>query len=257
MGQHYPIAERIRELREGRGLSQMDLSKRLGISQTRLSRIERGAGTLAAEELLDLLAIFNVGVDAFRPPQPVEASLQNALVRFGASHLRENTGAGVREEHASALKVVKAVLLRPTSARFVTALAPVLVQSADTLPFPSLRESVAVGGGLARYGWLIDNTLTAIDGVQEEAVGAKERRRLARASLVLRRYSIRREEAEQLRLLDDDGWDPFDKNIRTPRTQTAVRSDASEISSRWRIETRIQPQDFAGALRSALARAVQ
>jgi len=234
----------------------MELAKRLGISQTRLSRIERGTGTLAAEELLDLLAIFNVGVDAFRSPQSMETSLQNALVRFGASHLRENSAAGVREEHASALEVVKAVLLRPTSSRFITALAPVLVQSADTLPFPSLRDSLASGGSLARYGWLIDNTLAAIDDVQDGAVGAKEKRRLARASLVLRRFSIRRDEAEQLRLLDDDGWDPFDKNIRTPRTQAAVRSDASEISRRWRIETRIQPQDFAGALRSALARVI-
>lgn len=232
----------------------MELSKRLGISQTRLSRIERGAGTLAAEELLDLLAIFNVGVDAFRPPQPEDASLQNALVRFGASHLRENSAVGVREEHASALKVVKAVLLHPTSPRHITALAPVLVQSADTLSFPTLRESVALGGGLARYGWLIENTLAAIDDLQDGDVSAKVRRTLARAVLVLRRYALRGAEAEQL---DDQGWDPFDKNIRSPQTQAAVRSEASEISRRWRIETRIQPTDFAGALRSALARAVQ
>jgi len=234
----------------------MELSKRLGISQTRLSRIERGTGTLAAEELLDLLAIFNVGVDAFRPPQPEDSSLQNALVRFGASHLRENSAVGVRGEHASALKVVKAVLLHPTSPRHITALAPVLVQSADTLSFPTLRESVALGGGLARYGWLIENSLAAIDDLQDGDVSAKIRRTLARAALVLRRYALREAEAEQLQL-DDQGWDPFDKNIRSPQTQAAVRSEASEISRRWRIETRIQPTDFAGALRSALARAVQ
>ncbi|HEY1551708.1 MAG TPA: helix-turn-helix transcriptional regulator [Kofleriaceae bacterium] len=85
------IAERIRELRRSRQWTQAELAKQLELSQSRLSEIENGSGSLSAEQLLRVLALFNVGVESFvEKPNDPHQELQNALARFGAKHLVES-----------------------------------------------------------------------------------------------------------------------------------------------------------------------
>jgi len=85
------IGSKVRALRTQRLWTQAELAKRLGLSQARLSEIERGLGSFSAEHLLELLRLFNVDVSHFEssPPDPT-SQLQNALARLGARHLVES-----------------------------------------------------------------------------------------------------------------------------------------------------------------------
>src|SRR3954470_5298358 len=85
------IGNRLRELRLARGLSQVELARELGLSQSRVSAIEHGRLSLSAEEFLDVLKLFNVpATDFVNASRASESQLQNALERLGATHLREN-----------------------------------------------------------------------------------------------------------------------------------------------------------------------
>jgi len=57
------IGLRIKGLRAENGLSQEDLSKRLGIDRTTLSKIESGENTPTARILIELKRIFSVSID--------------------------------------------------------------------------------------------------------------------------------------------------------------------------------------------------
>ncbi len=57
------IVARVRELRLERRWTQEELAKKLGLSQARLSEIERGGGSFAAEQLVELLQLFNVPLE--------------------------------------------------------------------------------------------------------------------------------------------------------------------------------------------------
>src|SRR5689334_20800224 len=85
------VAARVQQLRKDRRWTQAELSRRLGLSQSRLSEIERGSGSFTAEQFLEVLRLFNVAVTDFLPAKQSPASeLQNALARRGAFHLRES-----------------------------------------------------------------------------------------------------------------------------------------------------------------------
>src|SRR5262245_15672041 len=84
------IADQVRALRQERHWTQATLADRLGLSQSRLSEIERGAGSFTAEQLLAMLRTFNVPLSYFAAPtRDPEAEIQNALARLGAAHLQE------------------------------------------------------------------------------------------------------------------------------------------------------------------------
>ena len=52
------IAKKVRTLREKRGLTQAELSKKLGMSQSRFSVVERGDGSFSAEQFVEILRGF-------------------------------------------------------------------------------------------------------------------------------------------------------------------------------------------------------
>src|SRR5262249_18893316 len=84
------IAREVKRLREDRRWTQAELSKRLGLSQSRLSEIERGQGSFTAEQFLTILKLFNVSVTRFASARKPSTELQNALARLGADHLQES-----------------------------------------------------------------------------------------------------------------------------------------------------------------------
>src|SRR5688572_32511928 len=85
------IVQKVRELRRARHLTQAELSQRLGLSQGRLSEIERGGGSFTAEQFLAILKLFNVSAAFFdSTAKSPTVALQNALARLGALHLRES-----------------------------------------------------------------------------------------------------------------------------------------------------------------------
>src|SRR6266567_2825625 len=93
------IAEKVRVLRKARGWTQAELAARLSLSQARLSDIESGSGSFSAEQFLEILKLFNVGIDHFasEPREPV-AELQNTLARLGAHQLQEREDVLPRKE---------------------------------------------------------------------------------------------------------------------------------------------------------------
>src|SRR5688500_7806930 len=85
------IVERVRRLRRDNKWTQFRLAELLGLSQNRLSEIERGKGSFTTEQLLLLLKTFNVPLSYFSGQAATEEkSLQNALARLGAKHLQES-----------------------------------------------------------------------------------------------------------------------------------------------------------------------
>lgn len=239
------ISATVRRLRTEQGFTQRELAQHLGISQGRLSQLERGGGSFSAEQLITMLRLFDVDIDAFDPLPSSDGSLQNALIRFGARHLRPDPDARVLEEHNSATRALLAVLLTPASPRFLTALAPVLLWSCDQLSLPAIQDRLVQAGAPHRLPWLVENTLEAIG--QERPETTDWRRQIERGSMVgtifLNHLAVPAQDAP---------LDPIDRGIRTLRSQQEAVAEASAITRKWRLVTMLQVHDFARALMQAL-----
>lgn len=242
------IARKVRELRRGRRWTQAEFSGRLGLSQSRLSEIERGDGSFTAEQFLVILKLFNVPVSHFVAAEKgIDAELQNALARLGAGHLQEDADvlpSGLLDQVAD---VVREVLVAADSPRHVTALAPVLVRNVERLSLPRLRLRLAEVGAERRLGWLVANILAALEHVRLTDLPRKEAQTYRRAKVVLGSFL--------------DGWNPSDPGLGAPdildhdilsaRTLAEVRAANSTISQHWGIVTALQPTDFFEALEAS------
>jgi transcriptional regulator with XRE-family HTH domain len=248
------IADKVRKLRKQRRWTQAELATRLGLSQSRLSEIERGAGSFTAEQFLTILGLFNVAVTDFAPElvSDPDALLQNALARLGASHLRESDEIVPNELHADPGVVVKETLVTG-SPRLLTALGPVLVQQVDRVQLKKLLVRLTEAGLERRLFWLIDNVLDAIRRELKHAPPLLWARRYRRAAVVLGTFLEHAGSSAAGRPNDEVGSDILDPSIRTRRTLEEVMTSSSPISQRWNIVTSLQPDDFLQALREARA----
>jgi HTH-type transcriptional regulator/antitoxin HipB len=242
------IALKVRELRSARRLSQAELASKLGLSQSRLSEIESGQGSFTAEQLLQLLRLFNVDVSAFGgESDPGSSDLQNALARFGARHLRHRPDAPLAHEYRTPADALRAVLLNPTSERFVTALAPVLVWSVDAIALTKVQSELAQAGVPTRLGWLVDNTREAIPDQLLDDLRPLWNQRLLRAHVILTAFNDRLQHLAGA----SSAPDPFDQGIRSTKSFERALATASEISKRWNVVSTLVVDDFAEALRAA------
>jgi hypothetical protein len=130
------------------------------LSQNRLSELERGAGSFSAEQLLLLMRLFNVTASSFVDEQPDPTlALQNALARFGATHLHE--AAHVVPDEDPVGRVVQDALVDGTP-RVVTAAAPVLVRHAYMANLRAVQGELSRRGYERRLPWAVDNILAAV-----------------------------------------------------------------------------------------------
>jgi transcriptional regulator with XRE-family HTH domain len=244
------LARKVRALRTARQWTQAELAVRLGLSQSRLSEIERGDGSFTAEQFLEILRLFNVTPNDFVPIDDAgDQALQNALARLGARHLRESSEVLPSERLREVDSLLREVLISAESPRLVTALAPVLVQNLEHLKLTKLQARLAEAGLDARLSWLVENTLEAIR--QDAATADKASKRLyRRAEVVLGAYLARAQGAWQTNNASH-AVDVLDPSIRSKKTLDDVLEGASPISRRWSIATSIQPEDFTEALRGA------
>lgn len=71
------VGSRIRELRKGRRLTQTELSERIGITQSDLSRMEQGEYKVGLDTLFKILQVFELKMSEFfgetESPQEEEA----------------------------------------------------------------------------------------------------------------------------------------------------------------------------------------
>jgi transcriptional regulator with XRE-family HTH domain len=235
----------VRELRTQRRWSQSQLARELGLSQPRLSQIERGQGSFSAEQLLRILGIFNVGVELFAPAVRGSA-IQNALARHGASHLSLDDVL-VPSTLAEPLDVLCEVLRSPESARHLTALAPVLVANVDRISLAEAAARLARIGREARLGWLLDSLRAALAAASPppRTADRRDRRRADLAAELALRSGVVRPPSEVAPL------DLLDPEIRSAETAARVIREASEEAARWRVATRLRSSDFLDALEAA------
>jgi hypothetical protein len=217
------------------------------MSASRLSEIERGGGSFTAEQLVLMMRLFNVPVSHFvnEPAPDRSVALQNALARFGASHLRESTQDTPSEQLDEVHHAIREALLEG-SPRLITALAPVLVRNIDELSLSRLQADATAVGYQNRLGWVVENTLIAIYEIQQDLPRDLKLRsaRLRLASLLNRL----REQSEKSSTVEDI----LDATIRSERTLDQARTAASPPSTGWNVVTTIQPGDFINALRAGL-----
>jgi transcriptional regulator with XRE-family HTH domain len=247
------ISQTVRALRQERGWTQAELAKKLGLSQSRLSEIERGAGSFSAEQFLLILRLFNVTTSRFTGKTGDRgAQLQNALARFGASHLRESAAAAPADDLVDPVAATREVLVGGDP-RLITALTPVLIEHADHIGLGNLYLDLERIGLERRLPWICENSSAAVDPDFLKEASRTWAQRARRAVVVLNAFveSLSRgSDAQRAPSLPPDTIDP---NIRSKKTFEEVKAAASSISKRWGIVSALQPGDFAQALRAARA----
>lgn len=241
------VAARVRALRSERRWTQAELAKKLGLSQARLSEVERGDGSFTAEQLLEVLRLFNVTIDAFTERTEAGDELQNALERLGATHLRTVPDAQPSARLGGVRAAVRETLLSPRDARLVLALAPVLLENLEGLSLDLLHDELVGVGFHARLPWLVENVHAALL-LNGAAPGRAGTARWRRARMVLGDFLSRhpgpRPDAPPR-------VDHFDSSLRSERSLAQVLTAASEISRKWGVVSDLQPAQFAEALRAA------
>ncbi|MCO6431406.1 MAG: helix-turn-helix transcriptional regulator [Deltaproteobacteria bacterium] len=241
------IAAKVKALRRERKVTQAELAQYLGLSQGRLSQLEAGQGSFSAEHLLLLAKRFNVPPGSFASiNQNSDAVLQNALIRLGAKHLRENEDVFPSEVQNNIHNIVREILNAPASHRVLTALACIIVENADPLLLNRLRLRLSEDRLIQRFGWLLENI----------AVALKKELALPLAPDVKKQY----EKARFLisNLLDTSWFDASDFKkedlldpVVTPKSVELLKREASSISEKWKILTRVKPEDFQRNLKEA------
>ncbi len=248
------IAETVRDLRQSRGWTQTELAARLQLSQSRLSEIERGAGSFTAEQFLLLLKLFNVAASHFvTEAADHDLDLHNALARLGAVHLQESARVLPSEQLEDVHHAVREALV-DGAPRVVTALAPVFVRNAERLNLTKLYVDLEKTGLERRLAWSVENTLVALDDLGRSGSEHREWTHAAnRARVSLQRFLEFISAERQVAATRPLPPDVLDATIRSRRTLDNVQRSSSSISQRWGIVTSLQPEDFVQALRAARA----
>jgi transcriptional regulator with XRE-family HTH domain len=239
------IGIKLRALRKERGLSQGGLASILGTSQSSLSEVELGNGSLSAEQLIEVLKFFNVPVSHFDPaPGDRGGALQKALAAHGAAHLAEDPSLLPSEGLLQVDAVIREALVSGENPRTLTALAPVIIHNVGRINLPKLFVQFKEFGLEGRYGWLVDNILAAIAMVLEQAPPRRQGLALTKAANLLQGHR----DWILAKIDRNDFEDYLGLPIASSRTKNDVLRNRSEISSTWNILTTIQVEDFAKAI---------
>jgi transcriptional regulator with XRE-family HTH domain len=80
------VGSRIRELRKGRRLTQTELSEKIGVAQSDLSRMEQGEYKVGLDTLFKILQVFDLKMGEFfgETSEPDAAAARDLVSDFGA-----------------------------------------------------------------------------------------------------------------------------------------------------------------------------
>ncbi len=250
------MAGKVRSFRLARRWTQAELAARLGISQGRLSELERGDGSFSAEQLVVLLQVFNVTIAELVAERPAaEEGLQNTLARLGAKHLVEAPDVLPSDWVDDVERSIREALATGVP-RLVTALAPVLVRHVERVNVVKLRAALAEVGIQRRLDWLLENVLAAIEiELRDERLprSITQSYRRVQTELELARAFVSPRSADGEGILEGEPrrYDLLDPQVRTMETANDLLASASPIAKRWGIITALTERDFADALRAA------
>jgi len=246
------IGKKVRDLRKGRGLSQGDLGKILGASQSSLSEIELGHSSLSAEQFIQILKFFNVPASHFDPaPGDSGGAIQKALAAHGANHLFEDPNLLPSENLARVDSIIRETLVSGENPRALTALAPVIIRNIGQINLAKLFVQFKDYNLENRFGWLIDNILSAIALTLKDAPPRKEALALLKAANVLQGHRDRiyaRDTAHDIPYEDYLGLP-----IASAKSKNEVLRNRSEISEAWNILSTIRVEDFVKAIQESHA----
>lgn len=89
MSSHSPrkvalVGSRIRELRKGRHLTQTELSEKIGVAQSDLSRMEQGEYKVGLDTLFKILQVFDLKMGEFfgETETPAEREARHLMTEF-------------------------------------------------------------------------------------------------------------------------------------------------------------------------------
>ena len=246
------IVRKLREVRLARGWSQTELAERLGLSQARLSVIERGGGTISAEQFVALLALTNLPIEAFLPRQNPEDEIQNALARLGALQLRELDDVVPTDRYQRVEDAVVETLAAPRSSRFILALAPVVVWNADHLSLDQVNERLSRIGLAGRLGWLVEALEHALP-LAAIAKGSEWWKRRRRAELVLAEFRARPGAVRPPAEWPEAPTDHLDPQLRSMKSLYIEWHNSDALAKRWGIATDLGASDFARAVVEAVS----
>lgn len=245
------IGLKLKALREARLISQAELAKRLEISQAGLSKIERGTSSLNTEDFLQVLRIFNVPASSFYPDQGKgthESVLQNALTRLGAAHLYEN--ASLPSENLEQVnQVIREVLIDGRNPRHITALAPVIVAQINQIHLSKLWAEFINLGLDRRLGWVLENTLEALR-LAPKPADLTASRNYRQAETVLQQF-LGNIPVGSSTAYDTPVRDVLGVVAPSNRTLSSLEKKSSPLSTKWRVLSPFQIQDFVDALKAS------
>ena len=80
------VGSRIRELRKGRRLTQTELSEKIGVAQSDLSRMEQGEYKVGLDTLFKILQVFDLNMSEFfgENPEPDATASRELVTDFAA-----------------------------------------------------------------------------------------------------------------------------------------------------------------------------
>jgi transcriptional regulator with XRE-family HTH domain len=259
------IGLKVRELRKKRSMSQDYLARLLGVSQAWLSYVERGEGSLTAEQFLEVLKIFNEVPQAFDlAGRNSEAEFQRALVQQGADHLFQDPRVLPSNLNQDIEATIREVLLDGRNPRQLTAIAPVLARNYDTIDLKRLWARFVDYRLQNRLGWALENVAEAIDQLAPRLT-SHDARPLRRAGIALRNFlAIRAPEVSEESRDSKNQWDDQDKDELLARLDVLGEKtlswktisnqwvSADPASRRWGVISNLKPPDFYDALKAGL-----
>ncbi len=194
-----------------------------------------------------LLALSNLPIEDFLPRQNPEDEIQNALARLGALHLRELDDVVPTLRFQRVEDAVVETLAAPRSARFVLALAPVIVWNIDHLSLHQVNERLSRIGLGRRLGWLIQ-VLEAGLSLAALPKPSEWWRRKNRAELVLAAFLAQPGAVQPPEDCPETPRDHLDFQLRSMKSLEIEWQNSDVLAKRWGIATELGATDFARAL---------
>lgn len=241
------VVEKTSQIRRQYHFTQAEFANLLGLSQQRYSEIERGKGSLRAEQLLFILQRFNVPLSDFSQSKlndPI-LGLQNALIQWGAKHLKETNDVLVPEKYNDIHEVILETLLDDPG-RLVAHLAPVIAKNYSRIKFRLLEKKFIELGYPNRFWWLLENIKQAIrNRLLVPNLKRDWKKTYRSASDILQRQYLGKGPSYFYYREKEDVLDP---GIISPKTMEQIKNNQEDLSKKWKIVTRIRLADFEEAL---------